>query len=170
MRSSWYNIVDGRGVSCNVVRGELKAANFRVSPFPGSFRLTNSGKLRCILYYCYFMSYWWKHIQRGLRLIPVPWTTSNCILIACAFNVITRLQYMSVLLHVITAVTLALTYTSSALKHHRRSSIACGLRAEHCYCISITYLLLLIQNSCATHLSLRTLCIQQTSNLCRTHT
>ena len=54
-----------------------------------------------------------------LLLIPVPWTPSNRIINACVYNVITRLLYMSMLLHVTYAVTLAWTYLSRALKHHR---------------------------------------------------
>jgi hypothetical protein len=56
-----------------------------------------------------------------LPLISVPWTPSNCILNARAFNVITRLLYMSMLQHVTSAVTLTWTYLSSALKHHRKN-------------------------------------------------
>jgi len=39
----------------NTKRQVFTQANFCVSPFPGSFSLTNSCHLRRILYYCYFI-------------------------------------------------------------------------------------------------------------------
>jgi hypothetical protein len=110
----------------NTKRQVFMQANFCLSPFPGSFILTNSCHLRWILY-CYFIFYWCKYFfrYRGVLLwIPVPQTPFNRILNACAFNAITRLLNMPMLLHVTSAATTAWTYLSSALEHH--------IRHKHC--------------------------------------